>query len=55
MTAYVAVKYRGYWFYIDDCDATSKLIVQAICPRHDGVKAPTSSAGGTGRRAGQLS
>ena len=23
-TAYVAVKYRGYWFYIDDRDAASK-------------------------------
>jgi hypothetical protein len=23
-TAYVAVKYRGYWYYIDDCDAQSK-------------------------------
>lgn len=22
--AYVAVRYRGYWYYIDDCDSASK-------------------------------
>jgi hypothetical protein len=23
-SAFVAIRYRGYWYYIDDCDQTSK-------------------------------
>jgi hypothetical protein len=29
-TAYVAVKYRGYWFYIDDRDAASKATLSLM-------------------------
>jgi hypothetical protein len=31
-TAYVAVKYRGYWYYIDDRDESSKATLALMLP-----------------------
>jgi hypothetical protein len=29
-TAYIAIHYRGYWYYIDDCDAQSKATFSLV-------------------------
>ena len=41
-TAYVAVKYRGYWYYIDDRDQESKATF-ALVLQSAGSTSPASS------------